>query len=73
MGIRTSSFLLVGLGNRGAIGSPVDFPTLTGVELEGLPGLPIVHTLVDSNRIGFRCMRAEDKINIGDFVFLPEA
>ena len=43
--VGTQGFLFVGFGDRGAVRSPVEFPALSGVELERLPSLAVVHAL----------------------------
>lgn len=70
-GVRAQGLLLVGLGDGHPGGSPVHPPALTGVELEGVPGLAEVHGLVERQRIGFGRV-AELQRDVGQLVLLSQ-
>lgn len=72
MTIGASRLLLVGLGDGGAIRSAVDPTTLRRVELERLPGLAVIHGLVDRDRVRLGGARAELQTDVRQLVLLAE-
>lgn len=64
--------LLVRLGDGRAIRPAVDPAALRRVELKGLPGLAVVHRLVDRDRVRLGGARAELQADVGQLVLLAE-
>lgn len=70
--VRAARLLLVGGGDAGLVGPPVHAPALTRVELERLPGHPVVRTLVDRHGVRSSGLRTELQADVGQFILLAE-
>lgn len=72
MAVGATGLLLVRLGDGRAIGPAVDPAALRRVELKRLPGLAVVHGLVDRDRVRLGGARAELQADVRQLVLLAE-
>lgn len=72
MAVRAPGLLLVGLGYGSPVGPSVDLLAHGRVELEGLPGLAVVHGLVNCDGVWFGGLGAELKTYVSQFVLLAQ-
>ena len=70
VGVGAKGFLLVSLTNHHATPSAVHLPALGREELEGDPGVAIVHGLVDGE--GVRLLTAKLEADVREFVLLAQ-
>lgn len=72
MAVRAPRLLLVRLRDGGPVRPPVDAAALGRVELERLPGLAVVHRLVNRDRVRLGRLRAELQADVGQLVLLAQ-
>ena len=70
MRVRAKSFLFVGFGDDGPVGSAVQLATLRRVELERLPRFAEIHTFVNGQTVGFSA--AELQTDVRQFVLFAQ-
>lgn len=70
--VGASRLLLVRLGDGRPIRPSVDTAALGRIELERLPGLPVVHRFVNCDRVRLGRLRAELQADVGQLVFFSQ-
>ena len=69
--VQTERLLLIGSVDRDPVIAIPDIATISGIILEWLPGLAVIHRLVDGEAV--RLLVAELETDVGQLVFLAEA